>query len=92
MKKRLWIRMILMFLSALFFCGCVCSHTHVPGREVNHPAEPDSLDAFFCVLDYLLFTPDGQLREEETRDAQIRQEQREREDYERLNQNRLQKN
>lgn len=77
--KKILFQMVFMMLCALVLCGCVCDHTHVPGRVINHPAEPDSTDAFFCVLDYMLFTPDGQWRESDQRDAQIQREQQERE-------------
>ena len=42
---------------AVVTAGCSCYDTHVPGRVITHPAQPDGTDAFFCVLDYILFTP-----------------------------------
>lgn len=77
MKIRALIKGMVIFSGALILSGCVCQHTHVPGRRVDHGSEPDSMDAFFCVLDYWLFTPDGDLRSNDTRDEQIRREQRE---------------
>ena len=44
-------------LLAAVLTGCACTHTHRNGRNPDHGPNPTSLDAFFCVLDYLLFPP-----------------------------------
>ena len=46
--------------AALIGCalaGCTCVSTHVPGRVIDHGANPGGIDRFLCNLDYILFPP-----------------------------------
>ena len=47
-------------LSAVVLTGCTCVNTHVPGRYIDHGAQPTGVDVFFCILDYILFPPQPQ--------------------------------
>ena len=57
MKNKLQLLSIV-FLAA-FLTGCACTHTHRNGRYPDHGPNPSSVDAFFCIVDYLLFPPPG---------------------------------
>ena len=51
------IKILSLTLTGCLLAGCTCYSTHVPGRRIDHPANPGGIDIFFCNLDYILFPP-----------------------------------